>query len=299
MTRPCSLLQLSKHHRNHSMRKYIICLLSALVLLLLPAPLGAQTDSLSAGFIERREDSTTPDSLGASEHQRLAQLAFERKDYAEALRHYEHVFITYPTARTYYNMALCYSKQERMAEAILHYERALLVDPTMPEARHNLRLAYASTQDALSDGRSLRFVDDLCYSLNTRSWGYVALLLFALVVGLFLFFRFAPRITWRRVAFYAMLALGACWLFALAMLAHQGYYQDVARSRAIIKDQCSLIPKTQELGAAPISLHEGTAVFLDGAQTAEGLQPVSLGDGRHGYLAPDAFYLVVEAPTEG
>lgn len=276
------------------MRKLLLALF---LLTLVPGltSLRASVDS-TAEFVERPLPASSPDVKGAERHKQLAELAFARKDYAEALRHYQHVFLTYPTAAVYYNMALCYANMEKTHEAILYYERALLEEPTMPEARHNLRLAYATTKDALSDGRALRVVDDFCYSFSANTLSWATVVVFALMLMSFLIFRLAPRSIHRRIGFYVFLALSLLWLLLVAMLAHQHYYQAVAHKRAIINTTQELKPTPTGQGNTIAILHEGTAVILKGNPLGH-WQEVSLGDGRTGWLPITTFTTVVPQAT--
>lgn len=256
----------------------------------------ATTNDSTAGFVTRPLPASSPDPQGAERHKQLAELAFARKDYAEALRHYHHVFLTYPTAAVYYNMALCHSNMGQVHDAILAYERALLEEPTMPEARHNLRLMYATTKDGLSDGRALRSIDDFCYQLpaSTLSWIVVGLWLFMLLS--FLVFRLGTSIMSRRWGFYAFLLFTAMWLLTLAMLAHQYYYQGIAQRRAIINTTQELKPTPTGQGNTIAILHEGTAIILKGEALGH-WQEVSLGDGRTGWLPITTFTTVVPQKT--
>lgn len=280
------------------MRKPIIALWSLCLILMAALPAFAQGSDSTVGFVERPEAASTPDATGAKRHQQLATLAYERGDYAEALRHYQHVYITYPNASVLYNMALCYTQMERLHEAILHYEQALLLEPTMTEARHNLRLLYATTKDGLGDGRALVVLDDLCYSWSGRSIAAFTLLFFILAATCALVFRLSNTPMRRRIAFYSMLFMGALWLFTLAMLAHQWYYQQVAERRAIILDKQELRTAPDPRAESIITLHEGTAVLLEDNNDSA-WQEVSLADGRTGWLPKGAYTSVVPEQTIG
>lgn len=280
------------------MRKPIIALWTLCLILVAALPSWAQESDSTAGFVKRPEASSTPDATGAKRHQQLASLAYERGDYAEALRHYQHVYITYPNASVLYNMALCYTQMEQLHEAVLHYERALLLDPTMPEARHNLRLLYATTKDGLGDGRALTALDNLCYSWSARSIAVFTLLFFILAAACALVFRLSDTPMRRRIAFYSMLLMGALWLFTLAMLAHQWYYQQVAERRAIILDKQELRSAPDPRAESIITLHEGTAVLLED-NNDNAWQEVSLADGRSGWLPKGAYTSVVPEQTIG
>lgn len=272
--------------------KCIYITLYTLLSLCLSFPLKAQVigegDSATGEFIQRIADGSAPDTTAAKRNLKLAELAYNRKDFAEALRQYQYVLITYPTAATYYNLALCYSHTEQVEQAILHYEKALLIEPTMKEARHNLRLLYAQTKDALSDGRALPIVDEICYAIPASSLAYWILALFVLGLVSFLLFRLSPDVRLRRLGFYSALSLGFLWLFALAMLWHQYYYQGIAEQRAIVITRQDLKPTPTGQGNTILTLHEGTAVLLEGEALGH-WQEVRLGDGRKGWLPLESF----------
>lgn len=281
------------------MYKYISMLLVAFVLHT-SSILYAQSlepDSTNSEFIARPTDSSAPDKAEAKRHQELARLAFDRQDYAEALRHYQHLFITYPSAQTYYNIAVCHSHMEQYELAILNYERALLLEPSMHEARHNLRLLYAETKDGLSDGRALPWLDDLCYSYSADTLVWVSVGLFACIVALFILFRLGSTLRQRQIAFYAMFPFVLLWFVPLAMLAHQYYYHKQAESRAIMTMKQELKPSPTGQGNSIITLHEGTAVFLLNKPLGH-WQEVSLGDGRRGWLPLETFTRVQPEATD-
>lgn len=271
------------------MTKYLNYILITLLMLCAIPKLQAQsTDSMQQAPLPGDSIANT---RSAREHQRLAELAFERKDYAEAVRHYEHVLSAKPNPTAYYNIALCYGKMEKLSESILAYERALLLEPTMREARHNLRIAYATTRDGLSDGRSLAFIDKVCYALSIESFGWIALALFTLMLIGILAFRLGESINTRRIGFYSAIIFALLWLIALAMVAHQYYYHKLGETRAIVQTKQDLFP-TPTGGNSLITLHEGTAVFVQGeAQGA--MQEVSLADGRSGWVAVTSIVRVV------
>lgn len=260
---------------------------------------GEQGDTvLDRGFIERVADGTAPDSLAAQRNKELAELAFDRQDYAEALRNYEHVYLTYPTAVVLYNMALCYREMERIDQAILHYERALLLEPTMQQARHNLRLLYATTKDGLSDGRALPFWDNIAYAYDIDTWSVLSLVVFTMMLLGFMLFRLGSKVGYRRLGFYATLLLLFVWVFILAMIAHQYYYRSVAENRAIVTTiRQELKPTPTGQGNSITTLHEGTAVLLQG-QALGHWQEVLLGDGRRGWLPQGTFTKVLPEATQ-
>lgn len=271
------------------MTKYLNWILICLLMLCAVPSLQAQgTDSMHHAPLPGDSIANT---RSAQEHQRLAQLAFERKDYAEAVRHYEHVLSAQPNARAYYNIGLCFGKMENISESILAYERALLLEPTMQEARHNLRIAYATTRDGLSDGRSLSVIEKVCYALSIETFSWIAVALFALMLVGILVFRLGGSVGTRRKGFYSAIAVAILWLSALAIVAHQYYYHELGETRAIVQTKQDLFPSPMG-GNSLITLHEGTAVFVEGpAQGA--MQEVSLADGRSGWIATASIVRVV------
>ncbi len=250
------------------------------------------------GFIKKEEFSTAPDSLSAPKHENLARLAYHRGDYTEALRHYQHIFITYPTSKTYYNIALCYSKIGEIGKAILYYERALLLNPTLKQARHNLHLLYPQTKDGLSDGRAWLWLDNLCYSISSQVLTWLCILLFTIMALLYITFRLAKAIRIRELSFYILLPFSFVWLLCLAMLLHQSYYNYLSQSRAIVIQKQALMPNSA-IGSNHIQiLHEGSPVFFIGAAEG-GWQEVSLSDGKRGWLPQESLISVQPTKTSG
>lgn len=223
-----------------------------------------------------------------------------QQDYNAAIRQYEQIIQTDPSLINYYNLGVCYNALGRTKDAIIAYERALLLDPSLIEARHNVRLAYASTKDALGDGRSFDSFERLFYYFSIGQLRLIAYILFALSLTLALLLWISRRsglVQRSQVFFTLALACLILWVLDLALIAHQVYYHEQDMRRAIINQTQELKPSPTSDGNTVITLHEGTAIFLEG-QTLGHFQEVRLPDGRRGYLPLPSFTRIVTPSTQ-
>lgn len=207
---------------------------------------------------------------------------YKRADYqgaTEILR--EEIHTLGATPKRYYNLGVCYDHLKQPAQSLLAYERALWLDPTMTEARHNLRLGYAQMPSGLSDGRAFAILDDLCYALSRQTLMTIGTVLTLLFVGGLIIFRLGGTVLIRQVAFYSAVAMLLLWLFVGAMIAHHWYYRGIGLTRAIIIEATSLkvTPSSTE---TLLDLPAGSPLKLEGYEGE--WARVSLYDGREGYI---------------
>ena len=158
-------------------------------------------------------------------------VAYERKDYREAVNYFEQVAeLGYGSADLYYNLANSYFKLgEQLSEegehkfsggelgrAVLNYHRALRIDPTMDDARYNLELAVDYTNDTEPLPESFiatlwRGVRDITTS---NGWALSSLILLGLLLGLVLFYLLSNNIALRKVSFFAAILLLVGFMFS-------------------------------------------------------------------------------------
>lgn len=224
-----------------------------------------------------------------------ARIAYDKRDYAEATRQLELTLQTKPSSADYYNLGVCLMKLERLPEAILAYERALYLEPTLHEARHNLRLAYATTKDGLSDGRNYPWIDDICYKFQLSELQLIGYILFAVFIVLALCFWFSRKgssPTRSRWYFYSSIFVFVLWALVVALIAHQMHQHYEVETRAIMKNKQELKPSPTGGGNTITTLHEGTVVFMTGSPLGH-FQEVRLSDGRRGWVPNTSYTPVV------
>ncbi len=100
---------------------------------------------------------------------RLANEAYGRKEYEEAVSLYRRCLDEARSAAAHYNLGNAYYKLGETGRAVLHYEKALVLDPGHDEARANLNLVLRDAglperKPPLAERFSARL------SLNTWSW---------------------------------------------------------------------------------------------------------------------------------
>lgn len=219
---------------------------------------------------------------------------YERDDYEGAAKALEQEIATQgATPERYYNLGVCYERLKQGARSLLSYERALWLDPTMSQARHNLRLGYAQSPSGLSDGRAIGFVDDICYALSRPALMVVGLVLTLLMVVGLIIFRLGATVLRRQVAFYTAVGLACLWLLVGAMIAHQWHYRKVSAQRALVIEGTSLLSSPSS--AEPLmALPAGSPLRLE--SLGDGWAHVSLYDGRSGYVPSHTIEAVVRPP---
>ncbi len=254
------------------------------------------TTALSSTTVSAQSDSIE----GRPQSAKVALSLAQQQNYGQAIRQYEQIIQTNPSAINLYNLGVCYNEVGRTKDAIIAYEKALLLNPSLKEARHNVRLAYASTKDAFSDGRSFSWLDDFCYSLKLSTLKALACFFFMLLVISVLSLWGCRRkglVLKSQIIFGFGIAVLILWVLSLSMVAHQIYYHKMSMKRAIMNQTQELKSSYEEQGNPIETLHEGTAIFILGKQT-EPIQEVRLADGRKGYLPSSTFTPIVPNSTQ-
>ena len=95
------------------------------------------TTALSSTTVSAQSDSIE----GRPQSVKVALSLAQQRNYGQAIRQYEQIIQTNPSAINLYNLGVCYNEVGRTKDAIIAYEKALLLNPSLKEARHNVRLA--------------------------------------------------------------------------------------------------------------------------------------------------------------
>ena len=116
-----------------------------------------------------------------------ANEAYDRGDYAEALRHYRELTKRQPaSAEAWYNAANAAFRAGDAGEAVLFYRRAWYLNPRDPDVRANMQLAQQRTGALVP---SERLIDQAARELSQREWSvlfkaayWIAMVAAALVI---------------------------------------------------------------------------------------------------------------------
>lgn len=192
----------------------------------------------------------------------------------------------YSSADLYYNMGSAYYKMSGyIAYSILYYEKALKLDPTHEDAKANLEFVHQFTLDkidTLPEFVLITWMRTLRNSLTSDEWGYVTLVLVALIAILILFFRFGRNLTIRKVSFVLAVLLLIFIPFSVAFSV--GLKRDIhsVDSGIVITPVSPMKSSPSSSGKSLLILHEGSKVkILD--ELGE-WRKVEISDGRQGWI---------------
>lgn len=117
----------------------------------------------------------------------LAQKAYEKGDFLEAIKHYESIASQgFESFELYYNLGNAYFKASSYPQAILNYERANRIDPLDEDLAFNLQLANNYQIDELNVVPELgirSWFKSFVLSLSAGVWGIISLMFFLLTLG--------------------------------------------------------------------------------------------------------------------
>ena len=238
--------------------------------------------------------SATLGSLLAQKPQMLIEKAdklYTEGKYQDAISNYEAVVGQgLQNAELYYNLGNAYFKIKNIPAAILNYERAHLLKPDDEDIEFNLDLARTYTVDkieVLPEFFLVSFVKGFRNWFSSNSWAYIALISFALVLSLALFFWFSHSFEIRRYAFGVAVFLSMIFVVSLVFSISQKN-QVVKRNSAIVfAPVVSAKSSPDESGKDLFILHAGTKVEL--------IRPVGewceikIADGNKGWIPKTSF----------
>ena len=242
-------------------------------------------------------------TAAASEAKPWEQAAslYDGKDYKQAITRYEQLLQQEgPRAGIYYNLASCYYQLGDLGHARLYIERSLQLDPRDEAAQANRQLIRAKSIDRLADGKGWveRTGEQMAYALPLPLLIVLSLLLFALAAAAFV--RFFLTLN-GLFAHFLDTGLGSLALsfFTLALILHWVHEQHEASHRAvIIHPEVSVFASGDADAEALFSLHEGTLIRIKGEpSTALQRIPITLPDGRHGWIPNPSLEYVVPRPA--
>lgn len=184
----------------------------------------------------------------------------------------------------YTNIADCCYKNRDVAHAILYYERALRLDPSHKDARYNLEIAMALTQDrieAVPEFFLKTWCRKLCYSLSSNTWTVLFILLFSAALALVLTFLLSRGSAARKAGFFGAIA-AICLSIPCAVNAGWQKSDYLHRDSAIVVRPVSSTKNAPSGTSDLFVLHEGTKVRI--LDTVGDWTRISIADGREGWI---------------
>lgn len=131
--------------------------------------------------------SWTTAPLSAQSYEEAAA-AYDAGTYREAVRQFEALIKSgEPEAAMYYNLGNAYFKQGSIPQAILNYEKALQLQPSLKDAKYNLKLANQQIVDpieAVPPFFLTQWCNDSVLAFSANQWTTIALIVFWLTIAL-------------------------------------------------------------------------------------------------------------------
>lgn len=214
-------------------------------------------------------------------------LAYEQKNYAEAIEIYEaNIAQNGGSATVYYNLANAYYKINSFGKAVLNYERCLAIQPANEDAAFNLSLANLHTKDKLqpvNEPALNKWWRKFVSGRTPQFWGIIALCCIWISLFGFIVFRFAKKIPAQKTGFYSSIIAFLCFIFFLFTTFSCLHFQKTYRFAIILAPSATLKSEPTESSTSLMLLHEGLKLQI--LSTEESWTEVKLADGNVGWLA--------------
>lgn len=221
--------------------------------------------------------------------------AYAHEDYAAAAMDFKAIeSLGLSSPELYTNIADANFKSMDYAGAILYYERALKLDPSFKDARYNLEIARAHTQDRIESVPEF-FVKTwqrkLCYSLSSNQWTALFAATFLLLLAMIVAFFLSRSGTWKKISFFS--AIVALILSALTFgnaLSQKKDFEN--RDAAIVTRAVSAAKSSPSAagGADLFILHEGTKVKV--LDSVGDWMKIMIADGREAWIQASDITLI-------
>lgn len=215
-----------------------------------------------------------------------ANTAYINGDFHAAADTYEELLSRgVSSMKLYYNLGNAYFKDDRIGKAILYYNRALRLAPGNDDIRYNLSVAEARTKDNIEDIPEFFFVTwmrDIRHMMGCTAWSLLSLALLACMLGLFLVYLLAQRISLRKAGFYGTVV--AALLFMLTTWFAVGERREMLDdTSAVVMTASTAVKSSPDKSSTDLFvLHEGTVVTI--TDRLDGWCEVVIADGKKGWV---------------
>jgi len=216
----------------------------------------------------------------------LGNNAYKAGDWQGAIDAYSAILDAgYENADLYYNLGNAYYRTERFGMAILNYERALLLEPNFAEAKQNLALANARTEDKITplpEFLLARWYRALYCALPLDGWLVVVLVLAVVAVVAAGVMRFSGDYRWRKTGFIVLIIMAVLWIVSACCTMSSAARLN-RHDRAVITQPMVVVKGSPDTsGVDKMVLHDGTQLTID--ETLDGWHKIRLADGNTGWL---------------
>ena len=243
-------------------------------------------DSLQRVSREAPAEAQAPGEQTAEQLWNKANTAYINGDFHAAADTYEELLSRgVSSMKLYYNLGNAYFKDDRIGKAILYYNRALRLAPGNDDIRYNLSVAEARTKDNIEDIPEFFFVTwmrDIRHMMGCTAWSLLSLALLACMLGLFLVYLLAQRISLRKAGFYGTVV--AALLFMLTTWFAVGERREMLDdTSAVVMTASTAVKSSPDKSSTDLFvLHEGTVVTI--TDRLDGWCEVVIADGKKGWV---------------
>ena len=210
-------------------------------------------DSLQRVSREAPAEAQAPGEQTAEQLWNKANTAYINGDFHAAADTYEELLSRgVSSMKLYYNLGNAYFKDDRIGKAILYYNRALRLAPG---------------NDNIEDIPEFFFVTwmrDIRHMMGCTAWSLLSLALLACMLGLFLVYLLAQRISLRKAGFYGTVV--AALLFMLTTWFAVGERREMLDdTSAVVMTASTAVKSSPDKSATDLFvLHDGKKGWVEG-----------------------------------
>lgn len=229
-----------------------------------------------------------------SETKTLADSAYARADYEEAVKLYSELAEQNPTTDVCYNLGCAYYRTDDIAHSILWFERALKLNPSDKDVQFNLELARTKTIDKIIPQHEFilfTYFRQVTSWFSLRTWTTVALTSFILMLVALLLFWASDSVLTRKLAFSSAVLLLLFSVLSNVCAFQQRKFKHTHTSGIITTPAVTVKSTPAESGNDLFVLHEGSKVEITDNSLQEWCE-VSIADGKIGWIPKSAFDLI-------
>ncbi|MCR5130729.1 MAG: BatD family protein [Prevotella sp.] len=211
---------------------------------------------------------------------------YKKGNYQQAIKDYEQLLKTKPSATLYYNLGNAYFRTDNITQAILAYERALELNPGDNDIRFNLEFARSKTIDKITPESEMFFFSWYRSLVNYTSvdrWAMIALVSVILMLVLVLFYLFGNRLIFRQIGFYGAIFCLLLFAFSNLFAYQQKKSHEERRGGVVVVPSVNVKQTPDANGKDGFVIHEGTRVNITDKTISKWLG-IKLDDGREGWI---------------
>ena len=229
-----------------------------------------------------------------AEMKALADSAYTKADYAEAVKLYSELAEQNPTTDVCYNLGCAYYRIDDIAHSVLWFERALKLSPSNKEVLFNLEMARTKTIDKIIPQHEFilfTYFHQLTNWLSLRTWTTIALVSFVLMLVCLLVFWASGSVTTRKLTFSSAVVLLLFCILSNVCAMQQSTFKQTHTSGIITSPAVTVKSTPADNGNDLFVLHEGSKVEILDNSLKEWCE-VSIADGKVGWIQKKTFDLI-------